>query len=333
MPASIAQERLWKLQHALPDMPFFNVLYALRLTSSIDVAVLERSINEIVRRHEILRTTFAVVDGRHVQVIAPRLTVPLAFDDLRALPQSEEGDRRTPTHSRRSCFIPSTSRKGPCFGLAWCAWPSRSTSCSSAMHQVVCDGWSLGVFVDELAALYDAFSARKAIAPGAALDSVRGLCSLAAALAVTSGHRCAARILARAASRSAARDEACHAPGPGRTIDDLRTARRAWTLPASLAEAAKRFSHREGGTLFMALVAALKTLLHRYSGQDDVRVATNVANRNRPGTEGLIGPLVNTVILRTDLGGDPSPREVMRRVRATTSRSLRPPGSSFRRAR
>jgi non-ribosomal peptide synthetase component F len=85
-----------------------------------------------------------------------------------------------------------------------------------------------------------------------------------------------------------------------------------------LAEAAKRFSHEEGGTLFMALVAALKTLLHRYLDQDDLLVATNVANRNRPGTEGLIGPLANTVILRTNIGGDPSPREVMRRVRATT---------------
>jgi non-ribosomal peptide synthetase component F len=83
-------------------------------------------------------------------------------------------------------------------------------------------------------------------------------------------------------------------------------------------EAAKRFSHREGGTLFMALVAALNVLLQRYSGVDDVRVATNVANRNRPGSERLIGPLVNTVVLRTDLGGDPTPREVMRRVRATS---------------
>jgi non-ribosomal peptide synthetase component F len=106
--------------------------------------------------------------------------------------------------------------------------------------------------------------------------------------------------------------------GPRRTIDDLRTERREWTLPSSLAEAAKRFSHEEGGTLFMALVAALKTLLHRYLRQDDLRVAANVANRNRRGTEALIGPLVNTVILRTNLGGDPSLREVMRRVRATT---------------
>ena len=89
-PASIAQERLWELQHALPDLPFFNVLYALRVTSRCDVAVLERSINEIVRRHEILRTTFAAVDGRCMQVIAPQLTVPLAFDDLRALPHLEK---------------------------------------------------------------------------------------------------------------------------------------------------------------------------------------------------------------------------------------------------
>jgi non-ribosomal peptide synthetase component F len=89
-------------------------------------------------------------------------------------------------------------------------------------------------------------------------------------------------------------------------------------LPPSLAEAAKCFSREEGGTLFMALVAALKTLLHRYLGQDDLRVATNVANRNHPETNALIGPLVNTVILRTNLGCDPSAREVMRRVRVTT---------------
>jgi len=89
-------------------------------------------------------------------------------------------------------------------------------------------------------------------------------------------------------------------------------------LPSDLAEAARRFSHGEGGTLFMGLVAAFKALLHRYLGQEDLRVATNVANRNRPGTEGVIGRLTNTVILRTDLVGDPNARELFRRVRATT---------------
>jgi non-ribosomal peptide synthetase component F len=89
-------------------------------------------------------------------------------------------------------------------------------------------------------------------------------------------------------------------------------------VPASLSDAIKRFSHREGCTMFMVLVAAFKTLLHHYFGHEDLRVATLVANRNRPGTEGLIGPLANTVILRTNLGGDPSTREVLDRVRATT---------------
>jgi non-ribosomal peptide synthetase component F len=105
---------------------------------------------------------------------------------------------------------------------------------------------------------------------------------------------------------------------PKRVLDDFRTARREVVFPAGLADAVKHFGQREGGTLFMALVAGFKMLLHRRLGQDDMRVATLVANRNRPGTEGLIGPLVNTVVLRTNLGDDPSPREVMGRVRATT---------------
>jgi non-ribosomal peptide synthetase component F len=101
-------------------------------------------------------------------------------------------------------------------------------------------------------------------------------------------------------------------------IDGVRTARREIVFPANLIQSAKRFANREAGTLFMALVAALKTLLHSYVRQDDLRVATLASNRHRPGTDALIGPLVNTLILRTDLGGDPSLSEVMRRVRATT---------------
>src|SRR6266545_7038901 len=105
-------------------------------------------------------------------------------------------------------------------------------------------------------------------------------------------------------------------------IDDFCTARRQVALPAKLSEAAKDFSQREGVTLFMTLVAAFKILLHRYTGEDDVRVATDVANRNRPRAEGLIGLIANTVILRTSLSGAPTAREVIRRVRATTLGAL-----------
>ncbi|SHK59228.1 Acyl-CoA synthetase (AMP-forming)/AMP-acid ligase II [Bradyrhizobium lablabi] len=309
--ASIAQERLWKLQHALPDIPFFNILYPLRLISPCDVAVLERSINEIVRRHEILRTTLAHINGRYVQVIAPQLAVPLAFDDLRALPRKKKetiGHQLIQEEVRHSFDL----AKGPLIRARLVHLAEQEHLFLISMHQIVCDGWSLGVFVEELVALYDAFSGQEE-------SPLAPLSIQYADFAHWQRHLHSELIAQLEYWREQLREPlpVVHlaTSSPRRAIDDLRTARREWMLPAGLAEAAKRFSRQEGGTLYMALVAALKTLLHRYLGQDDVWVATNVANRNRPGTEALIGPLVNTVILRTDLGGDPTAREVMRRVR------------------
>jgi acyl-CoA synthetase (AMP-forming)/AMP-acid ligase II len=316
VPASIAQERLCRLQRALPRLPFFNILYALRLTSAVDAVVLERSLNEIVRRHEILRTTFAVVDRRYVQMIAPQLTVRLTFDDLRVLPEYK---KETVGHRvvREEALHNFDLAQGPLFRARLVRLAEREHLLLINMHQVIGDGWSLGVLADELLTLYDAFSA-KAASPLAPLPIQY------ADVAYWQRHwQSHPDILAQLEYwREQLRDPLpvmqLATAGSRRTIDGLRTMRRGVALPANLAEAAKRFANREGGTLFMALVAALKTLLHRYLGQDDLRVATLVANRNRPGAEELIGPLVNTVILRTNLGGDPSPWEVMRRVRATT---------------
>jgi acyl-CoA synthetase (AMP-forming)/AMP-acid ligase II len=315
-PASITQERLCELQHALPDLPFFNILYALRLTSAVDAAGLERSINEIVRRHEILRTTFVAVDGRYLQVIAPQLIVPLAFDDLRALPRLESETIELDLIQNEALHVFDLAR-GPLMRARLLRLADQEYLFLICMHQVVCDGWSLGVLAEELIASYDAFSGGEESPLGPLAIQFADFAhwqrqwpshpEIAAQLEYWRGQLRDPLPLMQLAESA-----------PERTIDDLRTVRQAWALPASLVEAAKRFSHEEGGTLFMALVAALKTLLHRYLGEDDVRVATNVANRNRPETEALIGPLVNTVILRTNLGGDPGPREVMRRVRATT---------------
>jgi len=187
------------------------------------------------------------------------------------------------------------------------------------MHRVICDGWSLGVFVEELAALYDAFSDGR---PTPLAPLPIQYADFARWQRQWQSHPDVVEQLAYWRERlhdplpvmklPAAR------PRASRTIDGLRTARREVALPASLSEAARRFAQEEGGTLFMALVAAFKTLLHRYAAENDLRVATLVANRNRAATERLIGPLANTVILRTNLDGDPAPREVMRRVRAAT---------------
>jgi acyl-CoA synthetase (AMP-forming)/AMP-acid ligase II len=314
-PASVAQQRLCELQQALPDLPFLNILYALRLTSSLDVAVLERSINEIVRRHEILRTTFAVEDGRYVQVIAPQLTVPLRFEDFRGLPKSK---REIAGHRviQEEALHRFDLARGAVFQARLLRLAEREHLLLISMHQVICDGWSLGVLIEELAAIYEAFSA--------------GLQTTLAPLSIQYADFARWQLQWRSYPEIVAQlaywREQLHDPlpelnlapaRPKRTIDELRTARREVALPARLSQAVKRFSQEEGGTLFMALVAAFKMLLHNYVAEEDVRVATLVANRNRPGSEHLIGPLVNTVILRTHLGGDPTPREVMRRVRAT----------------
>jgi acyl-CoA synthetase (AMP-forming)/AMP-acid ligase II len=315
-PASIAQERLWKLQHALPDMPFFNILYALRLTSPCDLTVLERSINEIVRRHEILRTTFAVVADRHVQVIAPQLTVPLPLDDLHELPKSK---RDTVGHQlvQKELLHSFDFARGPLVRMRLLRLAEREHLLLITMHQIIVDGWSLGVFGYELATIYEALAAGRA----------SQLPPLPIQYADFACWQRQWRSYPDVVEQLAYWREQLHDPlpmvrlataRPRQRINRFRTARREVALPANLSDTAKRFSHGEGGTLFMLLVATLKILLHRYLGQDDLRVATNVANRNRPGVEGLIGPLVNTLILRTNLGGDPSCREAMRRVRVTT---------------
>jgi acyl-CoA synthetase (AMP-forming)/AMP-acid ligase II/acyl carrier protein len=315
MAASIAQERLWKLQHTLPGLPFFNILYALRIASPCDPALLERSLNEVLRRHEILRTTFAVIDGEYVQVIAPQRTVALAFDDLAM--------RRSKKEAAAHKFIEEEVlqsfdlAQGPLIRARLLRLAKSQHLLLISMHQAICDGWSLGVLFEELTSLYDVFSA-------GAESPLAPLPIQYADFAYRQRHwKSHADMVAqldywREQLRPSLPPMDVVTAGPKRPIDDLRTARRAWALPMSLARSAKRLAQSEGSTVFMMLVAALKTQLHHYLAQDDIRVATNIANRNRPGTTGLIGPLANTVILRTRLADDPTAREVLRRVRATT---------------
>jgi acyl-CoA synthetase (AMP-forming)/AMP-acid ligase II len=315
LPASPAQERLWTLQQAVPDLPFFNILYALRVTSALDATLLERSLNEIVRRHEILRTTIGSAGSRQIQVIAPELTVPLAVDDLRKLSTSK---RETAAHRlvQAELLHSFDLTRGPLIRARVVQLAEDEHLLLITMHQMIADGGSLGVIAEELVALYEAFSTGKASPLPPLLIQYADFAAwqyawashpdVAAQLDYWRGQLCGPLpVLKLGAAR------------PRRADSDL-TAQRDIALSASLTEAVKQFSRREGGTLFMALVAAFKTLLIRYAGEDDVRLATNVANRNRAGTEGLIGPLANTVILRTSLGGDPTAREVMQRVRATT---------------
>lgn len=315
-PASPAQERLWTLQQALPDLPFFNILYMLRVTSPVDAHVLEHVLNEIVRRHEIFRTTFAVVGGRLVQTIAPRLAVSLDVVDLSRLPKSrkESGGHRVIKEELLHSF---DLARGPLIRARLVRLAESEHLLLISMHQTLVDGWSAGVLADELAALYEAFAAGK---PSPLPQLPLQFADFAAWQRQWRSHPDVAAQLGywREELRGPLLPVTLATVRSQRAAGDLRTAQKEVALPAHLADAVKQLGLSEGGTLFMALVAGLMTLMHRMLGVDDLRVATNVANRNRPGTEGLVGPLVNTVILRTRLDGDPSSREVLRRVRATT---------------
>jgi hypothetical protein len=320
IPASIAQERTWNLHHALPDVPFSNVVYALRLKSPCDAAVLERSINEVVRRHDILRTTFTAIEGRRVQVIARRCTSPLTIDDLSRL----EGARRRAVVRKiyKEELLHSFDLvQGPLFRARLLRLTRRTHLLILCMHEIIQDGWSLGVLCNELATLYDAFSE----------DLASPLPALPIQYADFAHWQRLWRSNSDMVTQLAYWRKQLSGPLPaikfakirrGRKADALHTARRQVKLPIKLARAAKRLGQREGATLFVTLLAALKLLLHLHSDNEDLRVASHVANRNRPHTSELIGPLVNTVILRTNLGGDPSSREVLRRVRATTFLAL-----------
>ena len=314
-PASIAQERLWELHHALPSLPFFNILRVLRLTSPLDIALLNRSINEIVRRHEILRTTFAVRDGQNVQVIAPQLNLALEFYDLHDEP-SRSKKRSLAQKLQDAALQCFDLANGPLIRAGLLRLEERQHLLFISAHQVVCDGWSLDVFVDELVTLYDAFLSQQETPLPVPPIQFADFARWQRAWRSHSGMR-AQLAYWRRQLRGPLPSMRLAAPRVKGPLDDLRTARRAWTVPASLAEAARRFSRQEGGTLFMTLVAALMTLLHHHLDEEDVRLATTIANRSRPETEGLIGPLANTVILRTNLAGNPNPRGVMQRVRAT----------------
>ena len=314
--ASIAQEHFWLFDQLLPGLPLFNIPHVVSLQGPLNVAVLEQSFNEIIRRHEVLRTTFATSDGQLVQIIAPPWHMALTVRDLRAYPEMEragEAQRLVQEASQRSFSL----TQGPLLWGCLLRLHEQEHFLLVMLHHIISDGWSLGVLIHELAVLYDAFAA----------GAPSPLPALPMQYADFAAWQRQWRHDAVLQAQLAYWQERLHEPLPVLELPTdrprgtsllLRTARQRLELPNVLVEALKHLSYQEGSTLFMICLAAFKILLYGYTGQADMRVATLVANRTRQETEALIGFLVNTVTLRTDLGGNPTCREVLQRVRATT---------------
>ena len=320
LPLSFPQQRMWFFEQLAPGGATYTVPGCLRLLIDLDPSQLGRALNEIVQRHEILRTTFRVEGGQPVQVIEPNLVLPLPVIDLGALPPAERESRMLEialAETRRPFLLDA----GPLIRTTLIRCGAADYVLQLSMHHIVADGWSLGVFIRELGMLYEAFSAGRP----SPLEPLPIQYADFAAWQRTwlSGERLQNEIgywQQQLAGLPPHCDLPFARPRPAvQTYDGEATSftiersdpQGGWANLLALAQSA-------GATPYMALLALYAALLGRYTGLPDLVIGSPIANRNRTELAGLIGYFANTLALRVDLSGNPSFRELLSRVRAMT---------------
>ncbi|HEY6321839.1 MAG TPA: amino acid adenylation domain-containing protein [Thermoanaerobaculia bacterium] len=314
LPLSFAQERIWFLTQLNPGLRAYHVPRALRMRGELDPALVARTFGEIVRRHEILRTTFPTVDGVPVQVIHLPAPVPLPLVDLAALAAAG----REPCLRRLLLDLgrqPFDLARGPLLRLRLVRLAGREHVLSMTEHHLVHDGWTQGVLLRDFVALYRAFLAGvPAPLPALAVQYADFACWQRQWLRdeVLDGQL--RYWQERLAGAPATLDLPADRPRP--RVQSFAGMQLTWVLPAPLCRALRAANRSLGATLFMTMLAAFDALLLRYTGQDDLVVGTGVANRRVVEVEGLLGMLINTLALRVDAAGDPRFAQLVERVRA-----------------
>jgi amino acid adenylation domain-containing protein len=316
LPLSFAQQRLWFIHQLAPGSAAYNMPHPLRMRGPLDPGALARALDALAARHESLRTVFAVVDGEPVQVVREAAPVALPTADLSGLPAAAR-EAETRRLVGEETLRPFDLARGPLLRALLVRAGAEEHALLFTLHHVVADGWSLGVLTREVSALYDAFS--------------RGEEPRLPPLPIQFGDFAAwqrAWLSGEALERQVGwwRERLAGAPPlleiptdrPRPAVMDEAGASRPFALSADTSRALLGLSRREGATLFMTLLAGWQALLGRWSGQEDVVVGTPLAGRTRLETEGLIGMFVNTLALRTELGGRPGFRALLGRVREST---------------
>ncbi len=312
---SFTQEALWFLDQLERGRATYTIYSPLRIKGPLQVAIAERALNEILRRHESLRTRFPEVDGRPIQVIEPVKPRPLSLIDLSELPPAQR-ESQLRQWIAEEMARPIDLQNGPLIRITLLRLAQDDHVAMVSAHHMIYDGWSMAVLQRELAILYLAFASgqpsplpelpiqyadfaawQRQWLQGEQLQRLRGYWI---------------KQLAGVAPLELPLDH------PRPAIRTTRGDTLLIDLPQETGEALLTFCRQEGVTPFMTLLAAFKVLLQRYSGQDDIAVGSPVANRARPETEALIGYFVNVVVLRDDVSREPSFREVLRRVKQTT---------------
>ena len=315
-PLSFAQQWLWFLDQLDPASPAYNISSIFRLQGDLIIPVLQQSLDELVKRQEILRTSFEVVEGEPYQRVSAMVDVPLKLVDLTQQPQTERQQRalRAAADEARTPFDLSS---GPLIRLTLFKLDVAEHLLVITIHHIISDGWSIRLLIREIAQFYQAFSA-----------------GCRPSLSAISIHYADFAYWQRQWLRGSALDEQLGfwkqklsglprllqlpTDKPRLAVVSMEGASVPLKIDQTLSDAVRRLSLTEGVTVFMTLLAAFQTLLCRYTGQADLVIGTSVAGRNRREIEAVIGFFVNMLPLRADLSGNPTTRELLKRVREVT---------------
>jgi acyl carrier protein len=320
LPLSFAQQRLWFVDQLESGSAFYNIPAAVRLDGPLNTEALEQSLNEIVRRHESLRTTFSDSGGPPVQIIAPSLNLALPVFDLRDLSEDERASK-TRELITEEFWRPFDLTRGPLMRASLLRVNEQEHILAVCMHHIVSDGWSIGVFIDEMARLYGAYSEGKA-SPLPELTIQYGDYALwqrqwlkGEVLETEIGYWKKQLEGAPAAidlKTDRVRPEVQTYEGRSESIE----------IGEEAVSRLKEVGGQQSATMYMVMAAAMEALMYRYSGQEDIVIGTPVANRVRQETEPLIGCFINVLVLRARLSNNPTYSEVLRQAREVTLDAL-----------
>jgi amino acid adenylation domain-containing protein len=317
LPLSYAQQRLWFLDQLEPNSPFYNISLALHLAGNLQVDVLEKSLQEIIQRHESLRTNFATIEGNPVQVIKPESNWQLTLVNGKDSPKYREEQEIKKWLEIRS-HQPFDLANDSLIRATLLKLSDTEHFLLICLHHIVSDGWSMGVFIEELTTLYNAYT--KGLEP-----LLQELPIQYADFAIWQREYLQGEIRQNQLNywqkQLAAAPALLHLPTdyPRPLQQSFQGDRIKCILSPELSQGLNKLSREKGVTLFMTLLTAFQTLLYRYTGQTDILVGTPIANRTRSELAGLIGFFVNTLVLRTDLARNPSFSELLKQVRETAT--------------
>src|SRR5215213_4276938 len=315
-PMSLAQARIWFLERLEPGSPLYTIPTALRLTGELSLPVFKRSVEEIIRRHEALRTSFDLIDGEPMQIISPSQAVPLSLVDLSALSQEVREHEANHLNQMEAEWVFDLSR-GPLLRITVLRLAATEHILLLTMHHIISDGWSMSLLVNEVAHIYEAFSRGE--------DSPLPELPLQYAdFAVWQREWLKGEVLEEQLQywRAQLGEDlpvlelpADFARPPSQSY---RGSSADFTLPEEIGKRLQDLSQQESATMFMTLLGAFAVLLSRYSAQAEVVIGTDIAGRAHPEIEPLIGFFINQLVLRVNLSGNPTFRELLGRVREMT---------------